>query len=59
MPRLISSSVLEHVVDSNHAISPKEAFSILFSVHQNLNKGLSIHLLCTAEAIAIRLFNPE
>ena len=30
MPRLISSSVLEHVVDSNHAISPKEAFSVYF-----------------------------
>ena len=59
MPKSISSSIVEHLVDSNHVISPKEAFSVLFSVPQNLNKGLSFRLLSTAEAIAIRHFNPE
>ena len=40
-------------------ISPKEPFSVLFSVPQNLIKSLSFRLLSTAEAIAIRHFNPE
>ena len=59
MPKSISSLIVEHLVNINHVINPKEAFSVLFLVPQNLNKGLSFRLLSTAEAIAIRHFNPE
>ena len=62
VPKSISSSIVEHLLDSNHVISPNEAFSVLFSVPQNLNKGLSFRsfrLLFTAEAIAIRHFYSE
>ena len=59
MPKSISSSIVEHLVNSYHVISPKEAFSVLYSVPQDLDKGLSFRLLSTAEAITIRHFNPE
>ena len=58
MAKSINSSIIEHLVDSNRVISPKETFSVLFSVHLNLNKGLSFRLFSTAEAIAVHVFNP-
>ena len=57
--KTLNSSIVQHLIDSNHVVDPKQTFSVLYSVPRNLNRATSVHLLSTAEAIAIRLYRPE
>nr|VZH93500.1 unnamed protein product [Spirometra erinaceieuropaei] len=54
----ISSSILAHLVDTNHRVDAKEAFQIVYRTPAGFSKGLRQRVLATAEAVAIRLPNP-
>nr|VZI37539.1 unnamed protein product [Spirometra erinaceieuropaei] len=54
----ISSSILAHLVDTNHRVDAKEAFQIVYRTPAGFSKGLRQRVLATAEAVAIRLANP-
>ncbi|CAH8598674.1 unnamed protein product [Schistosoma haematobium] len=49
----INSTILSHLVDSEHHIKIEEAFSVLYQVPKYLPQGARLRLLYTAEAIWI------
>ena len=53
--KVIRSSILEHLVDSEHKISPHSAFI----TRANVPKAVRIRHQAIAEATAIRLWKPE
>ena len=57
--KAIGSSILEHLVDSEHKIIPDSAFRVIYRTSANLPKAVRIRHLAIAEAIAIRLWKPE
>ena len=57
--KAIRSSILEHLVDSEHKISPDSAFRVIYRTNANVPKAVRIRHLAIAEAIAIRLWKPE
>ena len=57
--KAIRSSILEHLVDSEHKISPDSAFRVIYRTSANVPKAVRIRHLAIAEAIAIRLWKPE
>ena len=56
--RTTKSSILDHLLESSHQIQPDTAFRVIYRVPPHLNKGVKKRLLSTAEAVAIRLFDP-
>ncbi|BHF73981.1 hypothetical protein SprV_0401706500 [Sparganum proliferum] len=56
--RSISSSILAHLIDTNHRVDAKEAFQVVYRTPTCFSKGLRQRILATAEAVAIRLANP-
>ncbi|BHF62726.1 hypothetical protein SprV_0200571200 [Sparganum proliferum] len=54
----ISSSILAHLVDTNHRVDAKEAFHVVYRTPASFSRGLRQRVLATAEAVAIRLANP-
>ena len=55
----ISSAILGHLVDTNHQIDVKAAFKVYYHLPSKYSKGVRKRLLSTAEAIAIRIINPD
>nr|VZI41466.1 unnamed protein product [Spirometra erinaceieuropaei] len=56
--RSISSSILAHLIDTNHQTDAKEAFKVIYRAPAHYSKGLRRRVLATTEAVAIRLTNP-
>ncbi len=54
----INSSILAHLVDSDHRVDASEAFRVIYKVPSSYSKSLGQRLLATAEAAAIRLRRP-
>ena len=54
----IKSSVLAHLVYTSHTIDIKQSFQPIYRVKGNQSELIRHRILATAEAIAIRLFNP-
>ena len=57
--KTIRSSVVEHLVNTNHQINPDTAFRIVYTVPSYHTNGVRQQILATAESIAIRLRNPN
>ena len=57
--KVIRSSILEHLVDSEHKISPDSDFRVIYRTSANVPKAVWIRHLAIVEAIAIRLWKPE
>ena len=57
--RVARSAVASHLAETNHRVNREDAFTPIYRVRGNLHRGVKRHLLATAEAIAIRLLNPE
>ncbi|CAH8435813.1 unnamed protein product [Dicrocoelium dendriticum] len=55
----ITSAVLSHLVDSDHQIDSRDAFTPIYCVPGRFTRAVRCRLLSTAEAIAIRLHNPD
>ena len=55
----INSAILGHLVDTNHQIDVKGAFKVYYHLPSKYSKGVRKRLLSTAEAIAIRIINPD
>nr|VZI17964.1 unnamed protein product [Spirometra erinaceieuropaei] len=56
--RSVSSSILAHLIDTDHRVDAKEAFQVVYRTPTSFSKGLRQRILATAEAVAIRLTNP-
>ncbi len=56
--RSISSSILAHLIDTNHQVDAREAFRVIYQTPAHYSKGLRKRVLATAEAVAIRLERP-
>ena len=54
-----NSSILNHLLDTGHQINHTTSFTVIHRIPNKLSHGVRFRLLCTAEAVAIRLFNPE
>nr|CAH8870068.1 unnamed protein product [Trichobilharzia regenti] len=57
--RSIRSSILAHLVDTEHKIDVNTAFKIIYRIPTYLNFALRVRLLQTAEAIGIHLKKPS
>ena len=57
--KAITSAVVAHLVDSNHVVDVSKAFSPIYRIPNRYSRGIRYHLLSAAEAIAIRLRNPD
>ncbi|CAH8644697.1 unnamed protein product [Heterobilharzia americana] len=57
--RTIKSSILAHLVDTEHQVVTGKAFKIIHQIPTNLPHGLRTRLLHIAEAIAIHLYKPS
>ena len=55
----INSGVLAHLVDSNHVVDVTTASTPIYRVPDRYTRGVKSQMLSAAEAIAIKLFNPE
>ena len=55
----ITSGVVAHLVDSNHVVDIDAAFSPIYRVAGRYTRGVKLQMLSAAEAIAIRLHNPD
>ena len=55
----VNSSILAHLIDSNHVIDTNSAFEVVYKIPSRLPHGIRIRLLHIAEAIGIRLMKPE
>ncbi|VDL99948.1 unnamed protein product [Schistocephalus solidus] len=56
--RSISTSILAHLVDTNHRVDPKEAFQVVYQTAAYFSKGLRQRVLATAETVGVRITNP-
>ena len=54
-----SSAILCHLVDSNHTVNINDSFSIIYRIPNYRSRMTRFRLLSTAEAVSIRLHNPE
>lgn len=54
----IRSSVVAHLVDTNHRVDTTKAFNIVYRVPPNQPRAVRERILSIAESIAIRLRNP-
>ena len=57
--KTIRSSILAHLVNSDHPIDVERDFTVLHQVPNDGPKGLRQRLLNTAEAVAIRILKPN
>ncbi|CAH8493014.1 unnamed protein product [Dicrocoelium dendriticum] len=57
--KTVVSAVLGHLADTNHQVNVREAFRPIYRISGRHTRALRCRLLATAEAIAIRLHNPE
>ncbi|KAA3681113.1 uncharacterized protein DEA37_0003011 [Paragonimus westermani] len=55
----ISSAILAPLVDTGHRISPKVAFQPIYRLPSCQSRGVKFRTLATAEAIGMRLRNPQ
>ena len=55
----INSSILAHLVDTNHQVDTQKAFKVIYRIPSKLPRGLRVRLLHTAEAVCIRLLKPD
>ena len=55
----INSSILAHLVDTNHQVDTQKAFKVIYRIPSKLPRGLRVRLLHTAEAVGIRLLKPD
>ena len=55
----INSSILAHLVDTNHQMDTQKAFKVIYRIPSKLPRGLRVRLLHTAEAVYIRLLKPD
>ena len=54
-----SSAILCHLVDFNHTVNINDSFSIISRIPNYRSRMTRLRLLSTAEAVSIRLHNPE
>ena len=54
-----SSAILCHLVDFNHTVNINDSFSIIYRIPNYRSRRTRFRLLSTAEAVSIRLHNPE
>ena len=54
----IKSSILAHLVDTNHTVDVNHAFRPIYQVRIGQSKLIRHRILATAEAVGIRLFDP-
>ena len=54
----INSAVVSHLVETNHAVNVTEAFKPIYKVSGRLSRSIKSRILATAEAIAIKRFDP-
>ena len=59
LSKSVNSSILAHLLDTDHKVDAQNAFHILHKVPPNLPSGIRFRLLCTAEAVAIDQFKPD
>ena len=59
LQKTITSAVVAHLVDSNHVVSVNKAFTPIYRISGRYSRGVRHYLLSAAEAIAIRLRNPD
>ena len=59
MQKTINSAVVAHLVDSNHVVNIHSAFNPIHRIPNRYPRGVKYRLLSAAEAIAIRLRNPD
>ena len=57
--KTITSGVVAHLVDSNHVVNISTAFSPVYRVPNRYTRGVKLQILSAAEAIAIRLIDPD
>ena len=57
--KTINSSILDHLVQTGHKADTDKSFSIIYRVPNKLTKASRYRILQIAEAIAIRLKQPE
>ncbi|VDP92933.1 unnamed protein product [Echinostoma caproni] len=55
----ISSAIVEHLVDTGHKIDPVKAFGVVYRIPINRSRAARVWTLAMAEAIAIRLLDPD
>lgn len=54
-----NSSILTHLIATNHRIKAEDNFKILYKISHNTSQYIQTRLLNTTEAIAIRLLKPD
>ena len=57
--KITSSAILCHLVDFNHTVNINDSFSIIYRIPNYRSRITRFRLLSTAEAVSIRLHNPE
>ena len=57
--KVVNSAVVAHLVESGHRVTATNAFRPLFKVCGRLPRPVKTRILATAEAIAIKRFNPD
>ena len=55
----ITSGIVAHLADSNHVVDVNSAFSPIYRVSGRYTRWVKLQMLSAAEAIAIRLINPD
>ena len=56
---VVSSAVCAHLAETGHRVDVKKAFQIVYRVPVNKSKAVRLHTLAKAEAISIKLLNPD
>ena len=59
LQKTITSGVLAHLVNSNHAVDVNFASSPIYRMPGRYTRGVKMQILSAAEAIAIKLFDPD
>ena len=59
LPTSNASSIALHIAETAHVTNASQAFKIVYRVPRNRSQPIRFRLLSIAEAIAIRLLNPE
>ena len=57
--RSVTSSILEHLLQTDHTADPDKSFKIIYKVPCKYSKRVQLKLLCTAEALAIHYKTPS